>query len=193
MFEMMTDHPSRSPLRGRLRVVSWERASNVSKHREIPWVNWVNWCFLASREFKECLTSAWNSIFIPLVQELWPLLAYSSLSMTHGAWARALLMFRHLSAPSRAARLKVSTTEPLKAASPNWEPNTPTRSSRWTTCPVSWRSRASWRRPGRGLWGAERWPSWHCREEGISHVARTRWVNCFSQFHQSNLGMWVDA
>ena len=37
-------------------------------------------------------------------------------------------MFHHLSAPSRAARQKVSTAEPWKAASPNWEPNTRTRS-----------------------------------------------------------------
>ena len=124
---------------------------------------------------------------------MWPLLAFSSLSMTHGAWAGALLMFRHLSAPSRAARLNVSTAEPWKASSPNWDPNTPTRSPRLTTWPLSWRSRASWRRPGWGRWGAERWPSWHCREEGISHVARTRRVNCFSQFHQSTLGMWIDA
>ena len=28
-------------------------------------------------EFKECLTSAWNSIFIPLVQELWPSLTFT--------------------------------------------------------------------------------------------------------------------
>ena len=33
MFEM-ADHPSHSHLRGRPRVVSWERASNVSKHCE---------------------------------------------------------------------------------------------------------------------------------------------------------------
>ena len=91
--------------------------------------------------------------------------------MTHGAWAGALLMFRPLSAPSRAARQKVSTAEHWKAASPNWEPNTPTRSSRCTTWPISCGSKASWRRPGRGLWGAERWPSWHCREEGVSHVS----------------------
>ena len=31
-------------------------------------------------------------------------------------------------APSRAARQKVSSAEPWKAASPNWEPNTPTPS-----------------------------------------------------------------
>ena len=37
-------------------------------------------------------------------------------------------MFHHLSAPSRAARQKVSTAEHWKAASTNWEPNTPTRS-----------------------------------------------------------------
>ena len=34
-------------------------------------------------------------------------------------------MFHHLSAPPRAARLKGCTAEPWKAASPNWEPNTP--------------------------------------------------------------------
>ena len=45
----------------------------------------------------------------------------------------ALLMRGHLSAPSRAARQKVSTAEPWKVASPNWEPNTPTRSPRLTT------------------------------------------------------------
>ena len=102
---------------------------------------------------------------------------FSSLSMTHGAWAGALLMFRHLSTPSGAARQKVSTAKPWKAASPNWDRNIPTRSSSWAAWPLSWRSRASWRRPGRGLWGAERWPSWHYREEGISHVARTRRVS----------------
>ena len=78
---------------------------------------------------------------------------------------------------SRAARQKGCTGEPWKAASPNWEPNTPTRSSWLTTWPLSWRGKASWRRPGRGRWGAERWPSWHWREEGISHVARTRRVS----------------
>ena len=39
-------------------------------------------------------------------------------------------MFRHLSAPSRAARQKGCTAEPWKAKSPNWDPNTPTRSPR---------------------------------------------------------------
>ena len=97
--------------------------------------------------------------------------------MTHGAWAGALLMFRHPSAPPRAARRKGCTAVPWKEASPNWDRNIPARSSRLTTWPLSWRSRASWRRPGRGLWGAERWRSWHCREEGISHVARTRRVS----------------
>ena len=143
----MTFHPSRSHLRGRPGL------------------------------FCESGPAMWTIFFSPLVQKLWPLLAYSSLSMTHGAWAGALLMFWHLSAPSRAARQKVSTAEHWKAASPNWEPNTPTRSSRCTTWPISCTTRASWRRQGRGLWGAERWPSWHCREEGISHVARTRRVS----------------
>ena len=86
-------------------------------------------------------------------------------------------MFHHLSAPPRAARLKGCTAEPWKAASPNWEPNIPRRSTRLTTWPLSWRGKASWRRRGWGSWGAERWPSWHCREEGISHVARTRRVS----------------
>ena len=41
-------------------------------------------------------------------------------------------MFHHLSTPSRAARQKVSSAEHWKAASPNWDRNTPTRSSRLT-------------------------------------------------------------
>ena len=74
----------------------------------------------------------------------------------HDPWGLSpgsLLMFHHLSAPSRAARQKGCTAEPWKAASPNWEPNTPTRSPPWTTWPCSWRSRASWRRRGWGRWG----------------------------------------
>ena len=106
----------------------------------------------------------------------------------------ALLMFRHLSAPSRAARQKVSAAEPWKAASPNWDRNIPARSSRCTTWPISCTNRASWRRLGRGLWGAERWPSWHCRGEGISHVARTRArrVSFLCQVSPEHLGMWIE-
>ena len=107
---------------------------------------------------------------------MWPLLAYFPFPWPMGP-ELGFPMFHHLSAPSRAARQKVSSAEHWKATSPNWDPNTRTRSSWWTTWPLSWRSRASWRRPGWGLWGAERWLSWHCREEGISHVARTRRVS----------------
>ena len=84
---------------------------------------------------------------------MWPLLAFLPFPWPMGP-ELGFPMFRHLSAPSRAARQKGCTAEPWKAKSPNWDPNTPTRSSRCTTWPCSCGSRASWRRPGRGLWGA---------------------------------------
>ena len=88
--------------------------------------------FLAPRDFKECLMSVWNKIFSPLVQKLWPLLAYvgfSSLSVTrHRGLSWGFPVFHGLRAPSRAARQKVSAAEPWKAESPNWEPNIPRRS-----------------------------------------------------------------
>ena len=79
--------------------------------------------------------------------------------MTHGAWAGALLMFHHLSTPSRAARRKGCTAEPWKAASPNWDPNIPARSSRCTTWPISCTEAGQ---VGGGQaedsWGTQRWP-----------------------------------
>ena len=101
-------------------------------------------------------------------------------------------MFHHLSAPSRATRQKVSAAEPWKAASPNWEPNTRTRSPRLTTWPFSGRSRASWRRPGWGLWGGDGLPG---RTVKGRHVARTRnwWIFLFprlEEFGNRNVNLW---
>ena len=60
-------------------------------------------------EFKECLTSAWNSIFIPLVQELWPSLTFT-LSHISAMKPRDLELFScfttsalHLEPPGRRA------------------------------------------------------------------------------------------
>ena len=84
-------------------------------------------------EFKKFLKGAWN---ITLVQELRP------------STRPVPSMFQRLiSAPSR-ARQKVSTAEPWKAASPNWDPNIPARSPGLTTWPISCTNRASWRRRG---------------------------------------------
>ena len=87
-------------------------------------------------EFEKFWKGAWN---ITLVQELRP------------STRPVPSMFHHLSAPPRAARRKGCTAEPWKAKSPNRDRNILTRSSWWTTWPLSWRSRASWRRPGWGV------------------------------------------
>ena len=82
-------------------------------------------------EFKECLTSAWrNSIFIPLVQELWPSLTFT-LSHKSAMKPRDLELFSsfttlalHLEPPGRRSpapsigRLRVPTGSPTPRHAP---------------------------------------------------------------------------